>query len=143
MTPSPTQDPRLTWKAWRRDVLRTLAVFVGLVSLVCALWLPVMWLITLHGDSKPDTTALDLASLQRALKLFHDEHQRFPSTQEGLQALVTTRYLERVPLDPWGNPYGYELREGRPVLWSHGADGAPGGEGVDADIFSLDDTHAR
>jgi general secretion pathway protein G len=145
VTPEPIKDPKLTWKGWRRDVLRTLATLVGLVLVVGALWLTLALLMyPCHIDGrKQDTAALDLVSIQRALKLFHDRHQCFPSTEEGLRALVNDLRLERVPLDPWGNPYGYELRDGRPVLWSYGADGALGGEGDDADIFSRDDTHAR
>jgi hypothetical protein len=41
--------------------------------------------------------------------------------------------LERLPLDPWGNEYGYELRDGRPVAWCLGGDGKPGGTGEDRD----------
>lgn len=143
MTPAPLKDQKLTWKAWRRDVLRALATFVGLFLVLGAVLL-VFGLPHINMDGlKPETAALDLVNIQRALKLFHEKHQRFPSTEEGLRALMNSQNLERVPLDPWGTPYGYELREGRPVVWSYGADGAPGGEGEDADISSRDDTHAR
>jgi general secretion pathway protein G len=50
--------------------------------------------------------------------------------ENGLTYLNTTT----VPLDPWGNPYGYELVDGRPRVFSLGADGAPGGEGEARDI---------
>lgn len=144
MTTDPLKHPKLTWKAWRRDVLRTFATLAGLILVPAALSVLLLTVVLLGPDgSKPETTALDLVRIQRALKLFHDKHQRFPSTEEGLRALVNSGQLERVPSDPWGNAYGYELREGRPVLWSYGADGAPGGEGEDADISSRDATPAR
>ncbi|HLM46373.1 MAG TPA: type II secretion system protein GspG [Myxococcaceae bacterium] len=135
MTSEPLEHPKHTWKAWRRDVLRALAAFAGLFLVMLALWYGVVAaLFTQYDCLKKDTVRLDLKNIQYALKRFHDTHQRFPSTEEGLRALVNDQLLEREPLDPWGFPYGYELRDGQPVLWSHGADGAPGGEGVDADV---------
>ncbi|OJH37959.1 hypothetical protein BON30_26410 [Cystobacter ferrugineus] len=88
-----------------------------------------------HGPEKQDTARFDLKSLQTGLRLYHARHQRYPATEEGLRALVDSLNLDRVPHDPWDHPYGYELREGRPWVWSLGADGAPGGEGEDADVF--------
>jgi general secretion pathway protein G len=90
------------------------------------------------GYPKYETAERDLSNLQLAMKRFHKEHRRYPSTEEGLQHLVDRHYLEMLPRDPWGNPYGYALQEGQPVLRSYGADGAPGGEGPDADISSRD-----
>ena len=135
MSPDAPGNPKLRWKRWRQDVLRTLAAFAGIVLVLLALWYGVMAaLFTQYDCLKKDTVRLDLANIQHSLKLFHGRHQRFPSTEEGLRSLVNSHQLEQVPLDPWGFPYGYELRDGQPVLWSHGADGAPGGEGVDADV---------
>lgn len=63
----------------------------------------------------------------------------FPGTEEGLEALVTEGMAKKKDiLDPWGNPFGYrypgEHEEGVYDLWSYGADGKEGGEGVNADI---------
>jgi general secretion pathway protein G len=93
----------------------------------------------------------DVASLMQALKLYRLDNQRYPTTEQGLQALVTRPatapippnwkaggYIERLPKDPWGNPPQYlnpGLR-GEIDVFSLGADGAPGGEGNDADIGS-------
>ncbi len=88
----------------------------------------------LFAPTKQELAERDLSNLQSALKLFHKRNQRYPSTGEGLQQLVDLHYVEQLPRDPWGNPYGYALQAGGPVVWSHGADGAPGGEGPDADI---------
>jgi general secretion pathway protein G len=106
--------------------------------------------------SRPDQARMiaarqDIASLAQALKLYRLDNQRYPSTEQGLAALVVRPssaplapnwkadgYLERLPRDPWGNPYQYlspGLR-GEIDVFSFGADGAPGGESNDADIGS-------
>lgn len=84
--------------------------------------------------------------LGTALDTFRLDVGRYPTTQEGLEALRqrpagTERwdgpYLKKeVPLDPWGRPYGYRSpgEHGPYDLWSYGADGAPGGEGDNRDI---------
>ena len=95
----------------------------------------------------------DIATITQALKLYRLDNMRYPSTEQGLQALVkkpTTGqippnwkgngYLERLPADPWKNPYQYlqpGLR-GEIDVMSLGADGAAGGQGSDADIGSWD-----
>jgi general secretion pathway protein G len=93
----------------------------------------------------------DIASIMQALKLYKLDNQRLPSTEQGLQALVTKPssppvpsnwkadgYLDRVPKDPWGNPYQYLSPglHGDIDVFSFGPDGALGGEGSDADIGS-------
>ena len=75
----------------------------------------------------------------------------YPSTQQGLEALVTAPttspvpkhyqeggYLKKVPDDPWGNPYVYRNSNGRITITSYGPDGEEGGEGVNADISNED-----
>ena len=104
--------------------------------------------------SRPDEARVvaarhDIATLMQALKLYKLDNRRYPTTAQGLQALVaqpTTAplpeqwrpYLEKLPADPWGKPYQYlqpGLR-GEVDVFSFGADGQPGGEGFDADIGS-------
>ena len=93
----------------------------------------------------------DIASIAQALKLYRLDNMRFPTTEQGLQALVQkpatppvppnwkgNGYVERLPKDPWGHPYQYlqpGLR-GEIDVMSLVADGAPGGEDNDADIGS-------
>jgi general secretion pathway protein G len=93
----------------------------------------------------------DIAAIMGALKLYRLDNQRYPTTEQGLAALVTAPtqaplppnwkpggYLERLPKDPWGQPYQYlnpGLR-GEIDVFSFGADGQPGGTGIDADIGS-------
>jgi general secretion pathway protein G len=91
----------------------------------------------------------DIAAVVQALKLYRLDNMRYPTTEQGLQALVSkptiapqpanwkgSGYLERLPQDPWGNPYLYLQpgRNGEIDVFSLGADGQPGGEGNDADI---------
>ena len=93
----------------------------------------------------------DIASVLQALKLYRLDNMRYPTTEQGLQALASKPviepipgnwksggYLEKMPKDPWGNPYLYlnPGRHGEIDVYSLGADGQPGGEGKDADIGS-------
>lgn len=104
--------------------------------------------------SRPDEARVvaakqDIASIMQALKMYRLDSKRYPTTEQGLQALVTKPvqtpipdnwkgggYVERLPLDPWSNPYQYlnPGLHGEIDVFSYGADGAPGGEGFDADI---------
>lgn len=90
----------------------------------------------------------DIRSIQSALALFKTDTGRFPTTSEGLEALVNNPgikgfnadgYLESVPVDPWGNRYVYlspGIRSKDYDLKSYGKDGEDGGVGDDADIES-------
>lgn len=95
----------------------------------------------------------DLATLEQALDMYRLDNLRFPTSEQGLQALVSKPsleplprswradgYIRRLPEDPWGNAYGYRTpgQHGRVDLFSLGADGQQGGEGTDADIGNWD-----
>lgn len=93
---------------------------------------------------------VDIEALETALKLYRLDTGRYPTTQQGMEALVEQPegvsnwreggYLEKKRLlkDPWGNEYVYLSpgTQGDFDIISYGADGQPGGEGVDADIKS-------
>jgi general secretion pathway protein G len=88
-------------------------------------------------------TRQDVGAIMQALKLYRLDHGRYPSTEQGLDALVNvpggkSGYMDRVPKDPWGKPYQYLNPgvHGEIDVFSLGADGLPGGEGFDADIGS-------
>lgn len=89
----------------------------------------------------------DISALKTALDRYYLDNGFYPTTDQGLQALVSSPttgripanyeeggYIERVPLDPWGNPYFYQSDGDNYVLKSFGADGAEGGTGKNADI---------
>lgn len=104
--------------------------------------------------SRPDEARIvaakqDIGSLLQALKLYRLDNRRYPTGDQGLQALVSKPqqapvpdgwkaggYIERLPLDPWGQPYQYlnPGLHGEIDVFSFGADGAAGGEGNDADV---------
>ncbi|MES1993837.1 MAG: type II secretion system major pseudopilin GspG [Pseudomonadota bacterium] len=96
-------------------------------------------------------TKQDLRALQTALNLYRLDNYRYPTTDQGLEALVEKPsveplppayrkggYLERMPKDAWGHAYLYLSPgvHGEVDISSLGADGQPGGEGVNADIQS-------
>ena len=106
--------------------------------------------------SRPDDARLiaarqDISSLNQALKLYRLDNQNYPTTEQGLAALVqkpssppsppnwkTGGYIDRLPKDPWGNDYQYlnPGLKGEIDVFSLGADGAPGGEGHNADVYN-------
>ncbi len=128
-----------------------LEVMVVVVILGILAVLVVPKIISRPDDARVVAAKQDIASLMQALKLYRLDNQRYPTTEQGLQALVvrpTTApiplnwkaggYLDRLPKDPWGNPYQYlnPGLHGEIDIVSFGADGQPGGEGNDADIGS-------
>lgn len=88
-------------------------------------------------DGRVTAAKTQIESLKAALQVYNIKNGNFPSQEEGLAAVRP--YLDKdIPLDPWNNPYVYRFpgENGEPELLSYGADGAPGGEGVNADILS-------
>jgi general secretion pathway protein G len=87
----------------------------------------------------------DLAELKTALDRYYIDQGSYPTTDQGLQALVSPPsqngadpegYVKHIPNDPWNNPYVYQSDGNTYVLKSYGADGAEGGTGKNADIDS-------
>ena len=79
----------------------------------------------------------DISTLEQAIEMYKLDHLRYPTTQEGLQALLAGRYIQRLPEDPWHHPYLYAApgEGGKPFrVATLGADGREGGSGNDADI---------
>lgn len=124
-------------------------VVVVILGILAALVVPKI--ISRPDEARVIAAKQDIAALLQALKLYRLDNQHYPTTEQGLQALVARPtsaplapnwkaggYLERLPNDPWGNPYQYLNPgvHGEIDIFSFGADGAPGGEGNDADIGS-------
>ncbi len=104
-----------------------------------------------QGDkARTDTARQQIAGFGGALDIYRLDTGRYPTTQEGLQALVQKPgsanrwngpYMKdgKLPQDPWGHPYQYRSpgEGGRPYdLFSLGADNSPGGDGVNQDVKS-------
>jgi general secretion pathway protein G len=98
------------------------------------------------GGAKTKTAAIQIKDLEQSLEMYKLDVGRFPSTGEGLAALVTKPagtvgwngpYLKSdVPMDPWKRAYQYKYPGERSELdiFSYGQNGTPGGEGEDADV---------
>lgn len=102
--------------------------------------------------SRPDQARItaaqtDLRVLSGALDMYRLDNFQYPSTDQGLEALVSRPsgfpeaknwnpdgYIKDLPTDPWNSPYVYERNGSDYSLFSYGADGLEGGEGVDADV---------
>jgi len=124
-------------------------VVVVILAILAALIVPKI--MGRPDEARAVAAKQDIATIVQALKLYRLDNTRYPTSEQGLGALVARPtvapvpenwkaggYLERLPKDPWGNPYLYlnpGLR-GEIDVFSFGADGVAGGEGVDADIGS-------
>lgn len=101
------------------------------------------------GKSEAQVARAQIDAFEKALDQYRLDTRRYPSTEQGLKALVTRPlnevgwngpYLRRdVPPDPWGRPYIYRApgTKGEFDLLSYGKDGRPGGSGEDADIANF------
>lgn len=107
---------------------------------VCVLTLGTLFVVAIAPfigcRSRPsaDRTRLDIGNLENGFKLYHARTGKYPDTATGFNPLLEMLIIDKEPRDAWGNPYCYQLIDGRPVITSFGADGVPGGEGVNADL---------
>ena len=130
------------------EILVVLVIIAILASLI------VPRIISRTDDARILAAKQDISTLMQGLKLYRLDNQRYPTTEQGLQALVARPatapvppnwkaggYLDRLNKDPWGNLYQYLSPgvRGEVDVFSYGADGQPGGTGNDADIGSWSD----
>lgn len=139
------------FRAARGFTLIEIMVVVVIMGILAALVVPKLMGRT--DDARITAAKQDIATVMQALKLYRLDNQRYPTTEQGLQALTskpvigpaadgwkTGGYLDKLPKDPWGNAYQYlspGIKDEIDVI-SLGADGQPGGGGNDADIGSWD-----
>ena len=143
-----TLSHRLPARALQRGfTLIELMVVLVIIGVLAALIVPNV--IERADDARVTAARTDVNNLMQALKLYRLDNQRYPTAEQGLQALLqrpTTGpaapnwkpYVEKLPNDPWGRPYQYMNPglKGEIDVFSLGADGQPGGEGKNADIGS-------
>lgn len=154
--PRQKRPPRLSMHSSRRSFARAarrgftlieLMVVLVIIGVLAALIVPNV--IGRADDARATAAKTDVNNLMQALKLYRLDNQRYPTAEQGLQALLarpTTGpaapnwkpYVEKLPNDPWGRPYQYLNPgiKGEIDVLSLGADGQPGGEGNNADIGS-------
>jgi general secretion pathway protein G len=122
-------------------------VVIVIIGILAAMIVPKI--VGRTDDARIAKAKQDIVALKSALNLYKLDNYNFPSTQQGLQSLMAPPqgdpparnwkpggYIESLPKDPWGNPYQY-LNPGTHSdidIFSLGADNAPGGDGVNADI---------
>lgn len=136
------------WRALQRGfTLIELMVVLVIIGVLAALIVPNV--LDRADDARVTAAKTDVNNLMQALKLYRLDNQRYPTGEQGLNALVakpTTGpvppnwrpYLDKLPADPWSRPYQYlnPGLKGEVDVLSLGADGQPGGENRDADVGS-------
>lgn len=144
-----------TWgasrSAWlpRGFTLVEIMVVVVILGILAVLIVPRV--VGRTDEARTVAAKQDVAAIMQALKLYRLDNGRYPTTEQGLAALVTKpqgdpvpknwqKYLDKTPKDPWGNVYQYLNPgvRGEIDVFSLGADNQPGGSGPDADIGSWD-----
>ena len=99
-------------------------------------------------EARVTAARIDIQQIANALELYRLDNGYYPSTEQGLQALVSKPsgypeprrwnqdgYLKKKPFDPWDEPYLYFSKDRNMEVYSYGADRKEGGEGIDADIL--------
>lgn len=124
-------------------------VVIVIIAVLAALIVPKV--MSRPDEARVAAARQDIGAIMQALKLYKLDNMRFPTTEQGLQALVKKPatapvpenwkgdgYLEKLPKDPWGTPYQYLQPglHGEVDVMSFGANREAGGEGNDADIGS-------
>ena len=136
--PSPRQQSGFT--------LIEIMVVVIILGILAAIVAPNV--IGRIDDAQVTRARQDIRGIESALKFFRMDNFAYPTSEQGLEALVSKPadpnirnwkaggYLDRLPKDPWGNEYQYlnPGQSGEIDIYTYGRDGRPGGEGIDADL---------
>ncbi|HZH06559.1 MAG TPA: type II secretion system major pseudopilin GspG [Lautropia sp.] len=143
------RSPRGDRPRQRGFTLIELMVVIMILGVLAALVVPRV--MTRPDEARAIAARQDIAQIMQQLRLYRLDNSRYPTSEQGIAALVTRptsgpvpnnwkSYLDKVPNDPWGKPYQYlnpGIR-GEIDVFSLGADGQTGGTGADADIGNWD-----
>jgi len=134
-------------RTWRQGgfTLIEIMVVVVILGILAAIVAPNV--INRIDDASINRAKQDIRGIESALKLYYMDNSRYPTTDQGLEALTTQPndpslrnwrgpYLDKLPRDPWNNMYRYLYpgRNGEFDVFTYGADNQPGGEGINAEI---------
>ena len=144
-------EKSLTFPVSRRGfTLIEIMVVVVILGILAAILAPNV--IGRIDDAQISRVQQDLRAVENALKLYRLDNFTYPTSEQGLEALAnkpsdpniknwkSSGYLDRLPKDPWGNPYLYlnPGNNGEIDIYTFGRDGRSGGKGIDADIGNWD-----
>ena len=125
-------------------------VVVIIIGILAAIVAPNV--ISRVDDAQLVKAKAEISNIENAMKFYRLDNFTYPSTEQGIAALITKPndpmvrnwkpggYLDRMPRDPWGNPYLYlnPGNNGEIDIYTLGADGQPGGEELNADVGNWD-----
>lgn len=147
MTHLPPEPLRHFARARRGFTLIELMVVMVIIAILSALIVPNV--LDRVDEARVTAARSDIGNLVQALRFYRLDNLRYPTQEQGLNALVVRPsaaplpnnwkpYLEKLPKDPWGNAYVYlnPGLHGEMDVFSYGADGQSGGSGKNADIGS-------
>ena len=135
----------------KRQGFTLVEVLVVVIGLLAGLVVP--RIVGRGEEAKRTATSVQISELEQALDLFKLDNGFYPTTEQGLEALVeepsitpeprnyrSGGYIKKLPMDPWGSPFIYRSPgdHGEIDLFSPGPDGEEGGEGDNADITNWD-----
>ena len=151
-----SRAPRASRALQHGFTLIEIMVVVVIIGLLAAIIVPQV--IDRVDEARVAKARQDIQGLETALTMFRLDNSKYPSTDQGLKALSQQPtdptihhwrpggYIQRVSKDPWGNDYQYVYpgTHGREYdLYSLGADGQPGGEGINADVGNWNDDQSK
>lgn len=144
MTPKPSRTNAAGEDGFTLVELMVVIVILGLLATIVAINV-----LPATGRANTEKAKADITTIEQALEMYRLDNLNYPSSTEGLQALVAAPpgmgqpqryrqggYIKRLPDDPWGNPYRYIYpgQHGAFDIFTYGADNAEGGEGENADL---------
>jgi len=149
--PRQIRNRRLSSRSDGGFTLIEIMVVIFIIALLAALVVPKI--IGRTEEAKKTAAMTQIREFENALSLYHLDNGSYPTTEQGLEALVKKPtlppepnnykaggYISKIPKDPWGHPYVYLApgTHGEFDIMSYGADGARGGKGNNQDIVSWD-----